>query len=120
MNRTIATSAENNVRDRARVLVIDDDASIRSLLVAVLKRNYLVVVANAHDSLVTLTGQETLPEDRRAWVEWSRGTTTPFAARREFMYPVFHRDKRWLDYVPFMPPVPNELPGKPNGLASQG
>lgn len=31
---------------RARVLVIDDDASVRSLLVAVLKRNYRVIVAN--------------------------------------------------------------------------
>lgn len=87
-------------------------------LIAALSDDYLVVVANAHDSLVTLTGQEQLPEDRRAWVEWSRGTTTPFAARREYTYPVFFRDKRWLDYVPFMPPVPNEIAGKPNGMAN--
>lgn len=85
-------------------------------LIAVLSDDDLIVVANAHDSLVTLTGQEQLPEDRRAWVEWSRSTETPFAARRDYMYPVFSRDKRWLDYVPFMPPVPNEISGKPAGM----
>lgn len=89
-------------------------------LITALSDDYLVVVANAHDSLVVLTGQEELPEDRRAWVVWSQGTTVPFAERREYTYPVFQRDKRWLDYVPFMPPVPNEIPGQPNGLASGG
>jgi hypothetical protein len=42
----------------------------------------------------------------------------PFAERREYVYPVFQRDKRWLDYVPFMPPVPNEIAGKPAGMTS--
>lgn len=94
------------------------EARVLQALITALSDDYLIVVANAHDSLVTLTGQESLPEDRRAWVEWARSTETPFAARREYMYPVFQRDKRWLDYVPFMPPVPNEIPGKPNGLAA--
>ena len=89
---------------------------VLSGLITALADDDLVVVANAHDSLISLTGQDQLPEDRRAWVEWSRASQTLFAQQREFMYPVFHRDKGWLDYVPFMPPVPNEISGKPNGL----
>jgi hypothetical protein len=87
-------------------------------LITALSDDFLVVVASAHSSLVTLTGQEQLPEDRRAWVEWSRGTKTPFADQREYTFPVFFRDKRWLDFVPFMPPVPNEIAGRPNGMSS--
>lgn len=61
MNRTITTSAESTSHNRARVLVIDDDASVRSLLVAVLKRNYLVVVAN--DGLSGFTKAKEYPPD---------------------------------------------------------
>jgi len=92
--------------------------AVLSGLITALADDDLVVVANAHASLMTLTGQDHLPEDRRAWVEWSRSTHSPFAHQREFVYPVFQRDKGWLDYVPFMPPVPNEIPGKPNGLTT--
>lgn len=94
------------------------DPRVLQALIAALSDDYLVVVTESHSSLVTLTGQEALPEDRRAWVEWSRGTTTPFADRREYLYPVFHRDKNWIDYLPFMPPVPNEIAGKPVGMTS--
>jgi HEAT repeat protein len=87
-------------------------------LITALADDYLVVVANAHASLVTLTGQSQLPEDRRAWVAWMQGSPEPFAARQEYVYPVFQRDKRWMDYVPFMPPVPNEIAGKPAGMTS--
>lgn len=56
VNATPADSAT-----RPRVLVIDDDASVRSLLTAVLQRNYQVVVAN--DGLAGFTkAKEFLPD----------------------------------------------------------
>lgn len=85
-------------------------------LIAALADDNLLVVANAHESLVTLTGREGTDEDRREWATWARHTREPFAGRREYVYPVFNRDKRWLDYLPFMPPVPNEVAGRPHGM----
>ncbi|MBX3406880.1 MAG: HEAT repeat domain-containing protein [Phycisphaeraceae bacterium] len=85
-------------------------------LIAALADDNLVVVANAHDSLVTLTGREGADEDRREWTAWAQQTREPFAGRREYLYPVFNRDKRWLDYLPFTPPVPNEVAGRPHGM----
>lgn len=85
-------------------------------LIAALADDNLVVVANAHDSLTTLTGRDDLEEDRRAWVDWARDVREPFSGRRAYAYPVFERDKRWLDYLPFMPAVPNEVAGKPQGM----
>ena len=43
-------------------------------------------------------------------------TREPFTFRREYVYPVFPRDKRWLDYMPFMPTVPNETAARPMGM----
>ncbi len=61
MTRPLPSSADNATRERARVLVIDDDASVRSLLVAVLKRNYLVMVAN--DGLSGFSKAKEFPPD---------------------------------------------------------
>ncbi len=45
MTTPTPTVSGNVARDRARVLVMDDDPSFRNLLMAVLRRNYIVAVA---------------------------------------------------------------------------
>jgi hypothetical protein len=88
-------------------------------LISALADDSLAVNRTAHESLRTLTGQDQLPPDRKAWVQWSSkdgpGATDPFAGQRAYVYPVFQREHRWLDYVPFMPPVPNETAAEPAG-----
>lgn len=86
-------------------------------LIAALADPSLVVNRTAHDSLRTLTGQDDLPAERKPWVKWAKDTKAPFAGRREYVYPVFSRDTRWLDYVPFVGgPIPNEIAAKPVGF----
>ncbi len=86
-------------------------------LIAALADPSLLVNKNAHDSLRTLTGNDSLPADRKPWVEWTKTTDKPFANRRPYVYPIFWREKRWLDYVPFMPAVPNETASTPVGFS---
>lgn len=85
-------------------------------LITALADDSLSVTNNAYESLRTLTGQDQLSDDRRDWVRWEHDTRTPFAGQRQYVYPVFQRDKRWLDYLPFMPAVPNEQAGNPEGM----
>jgi hypothetical protein len=75
----------------------------------------LSVNRSALQALRTLTGQD-LGLDRPAWVAWQQSTKTPFAARGIYLYPVFNRTKRIYEYIPFIPPPPNELEGTPTGL----
>lgn len=76
----------------------------------------LVVNKAALDSLKTLTGQE-FGADPRPWVKWSKETANPFALRTQYTYPVFNRDRDWLEYIPFVPQPPNETPASPAGLS---
>ena len=76
----------------------------------------LVVNRAAEKSLTILTGQE-LGDDRRAWLAWLEVTKEPFALRRPYFYPVFARDKTWIEYLPFVQPPPNEKTAKPAGMA---
>lgn len=85
-------------------------------LIQALGDDQLLVTESAYESLRTITGNDDLPDDQRAWVRWSQSTDAPFANRRDFQYPVFAREKRLIDWVPFMPPVPNEAPGRPAGM----
>lgn len=85
-------------------------------LVGALADNSLLVNTNALSSLRTLTGNEELPMERRAWVDWLKDTQTPFAHRQPYIYPVFWREKRWIDWIPFMPAVPNEQASTPAGF----
>lgn len=93
-------------------------ATNRSLqaLIAALADDHLVVTQSAHESLRTLTGHDELSDDRREWARWAQSTETPFAGQRDFTYPVFSREKRIIDFIPLMPPVPNEAPGRPAGM----
>ncbi|MCC6321982.1 MAG: HEAT repeat domain-containing protein [Phycisphaerales bacterium] len=88
-------------------------------LIAALADDQLAVSSAALSSLRTLTGNDLLTDDRKAWVKWLEGTREPFASRRPYYYPVFQRESVWLDYVPFVGgPVPNEQPAQPAGMPS--
>lgn len=92
--------AENRVL-QALVAGVDDDA--------------LVVNTAARRSLFVLTGQD-FGDDQRAWLTFIRDTPNPFAQRGEYLYPVFSRDKYWYEYIPLIPPPPNETPAAPAGM----
>jgi HEAT repeat protein len=65
-------------------------------------------------SLRTLTGQE-LGDDVGAWVEWMRSVDDPFAEGLPYEYPVFNRDKRFVEWImPWLQP-PNEVAAAPVG-----
>lgn len=86
-------------------------------LVAALLDEQLVVQRAAQRSLETLTGQE-LGDEPGPWVRWSErvGTGGVFAGAREYEYPYFQRDLYLWEYIPLVPPPPNEEPGRPAGL----
>jgi hypothetical protein len=84
-------------------------------LIAALGDDRLAVTAAAAQSLRTLTGQD-FGDDRARWFDWAAAASEPFAGQRPYTYPVFARDKSWLEHIPFWPPPPNEEPARPVGL----
>lgn len=90
-------------------------------LIAALADSSLLVNTNAYDSLKTLTGQDQLPPDRRTWTAWLKDSKSPFASRRAYVFPVFWREHRWLDYIPIIGgPPPNETASTPAGFPDLG
>lgn len=89
---------------------------VRGLIAALADRR-LAVNSGTLESLRTLTGQD-FGYDRRAWLDWFGASKTPFAARSVFIYPVFHRDRRLIEYIPFVPQPPNEIAAQPAGVAA--
>lgn len=84
-------------------------------LTAALGDRDLAVNEAALRSLRTLTGQD-FGDDLRAWVAWKKRTPELFAAQRPYVYPVFYRDKTWLEtIIPLWVP-PNEIAASPAGL----
>lgn len=67
-------------------------------------------------SLETLTGQ-TFGLDFIAWQQWIESSGQWFADAQTYTYPVYSRNRRWFEYLPWMPPPPNETPATPIGLA---
>ncbi len=96
--------AENRVLEKL-ITTLDDPA--------------LIVNQGALRSLRTLTGED-LGEDRRDWSRWSQQTREPFVHQGAYTYPVFSRDKRLIEWLPFMPPPPNETAGQPVGMPPVG
>ncbi len=87
-------------------------------LIAATRDESLAVNRAAVASLRILTGQD-LGLDHEAWVAWrdSAGTSDAmFRARTLYLYPAFRRSKRWWEYLPLIPPPPNEVPATPAGL----
>ncbi|MFG0283157.1 MAG: HEAT repeat domain-containing protein [Phycisphaerales bacterium JB039] len=75
----------------------------------------LAVNTAAASSLRYLTGQD-LGTSIRAWDTWGAQASDLFAGQLEYRYPIFQRDRRLLEYVPFWPPPPNEDAAAPAGL----
>lgn len=76
---------------------------------------YLSVNLAAQQSLHTLTGED-FGLDRNAWVRWYDKTKNVFANRQPYVYPVFERDRKFWEYIPFVPQPPNESAGPPAGM----
>lgn len=76
----------------------------------------LIVNRNAARSLETLTGQE-FGLDRRAWGTWyAEAGGSVFAGRTAYLYPAFERDRKIIEYLPFLPQPPNEPSARPVGM----
>lgn len=71
-------------------------------------------------SLRTLTGQD-FGMDRVAWRNWLEKSPDPFRARIAYVYPVFRRDRSFIEHIPFVPGPPNEPEGAgPAGMPGIG
>lgn len=91
------------------------ESRVVEALIAALRDESLGVNRAALESLRILTGQD-LGLDHAAWVDWRAGATDLFAGRTLYTYPVFNRSKSWVEYLPFVPPPPNEVSAPPAGL----
>ncbi|CAN5819585.1 hypothetical protein BH11PLA1_BH11PLA1_23110 [soil metagenome] len=85
-------------------------------LIGALSDDSLIVNTAARQSLGTLLGTDQ-GEDGAAWLAWVDAHKDLFAARKQYVYPYFERDKYWYEFIPLVPPPPNELPGTPAGMA---
>ncbi len=90
------------------------NAVFEALKKALRDRSLAVNVAAA-ESLRYLTGQD-FGASIAAWERWGARTADRFAGQLEYHYPVFHRDRRLLEYIPLVPPPPNEQSATPAGL----
>ena len=84
-------------------------------LIASLNDPSLAVNHSTILALRTLTGQD-FGIETRAWLDWYDATDDLFAARTTYTYPAFERNKRLLEYLPFIPPPPNETASTPVGM----
>lgn len=88
-------------------------------LIEALDDRHLRINRNARLGLRTLTGQD-FGFDRPVWQTWYQDCyadgTNPFVARSAYIYPVFKRDRQLLEYLPFVPPPPNEEAATPVGF----
>jgi len=91
------------------------DSVVLQSLIATLADRHLRVVRNARASLQTLTGQD-FGLDRAAWSGWVGSVDDPFAGRTPYVYPVYERDRRLFEFIPFVPPPPNEQASTPEGF----
>lgn len=91
------------------------EARVVQALIAALADSRLAVNHAVRHSLVTLTGQD-FNVDRRAWLDWYDSTRDLFAGQQPYVYPAFRRGKRPYEYLPFIPPPPNETASTPVGL----
>jgi hypothetical protein len=105
---------ETNVQARAsaaRALGQYQQPRVAQALISAIGERNLAVNQNALESLRILTG-ENFGYDDRAWLKWLNGTKEPFANGAAYTYPVFERDKKFVEWIlPFIPGPPNETPG---------
>ncbi|MEZ6234248.1 MAG: HEAT repeat domain-containing protein [Phycisphaerales bacterium] len=89
-------------------------------LIASLEDRTLAVNHASLESLRILTGQD-FGYDRRAWSTWAQASNdTLFASAGQYTYPVFNRPRKLIEWLPFIPPPPNEQTGVPEGTPIGG
>jgi hypothetical protein len=91
------------------------EARVLQTLIAAVDDSDLAVNRSALISLKTLTGQD-FGYSRAGWLAWVSSVQDPFVGRGEYVYPVFQRRHRLYEYLPFVPPPPNETPAAPAGM----
>jgi HEAT repeat protein len=103
-------------REAALALAQYREPRVIDALITSLDDESVAVNFGVRDALRMLTGQD-LGLARRDWQAWYRATETPFAAATGYTFPVFNREKRIWEYVPFVPQPANETPALPAGLS---
>ena len=112
----VPAEADPEVRARAAdALGQYAESRVVEALIGSLADRSLAVNLSTRRALSTLTGQD-FAFDRRDWLDWYDSVDDPFAARRPYTYPVFQRDKKFVEYLPFVPGPPNEPESTPVGL----
>lgn len=112
----VPAEADPEVRARAAdALGQYAEPRVVEALIGGLADRSLAVNLSTRRALSTLTGQD-FAFDRRDWLDWYDSADDPFAARRPYTYPVFQRDKKFIEYFPFVPGPPNEPESTPVGL----
>lgn len=91
---------------------------VRALIAALADESFLVT-STARRSLRTLTGQD-FGVDRKAWSAWNEGTQDTFAARSVYRFPGYERDRKTIEYLPFVPQPPRQAPSVPVGMPPPG
>lgn len=90
---------------------------VQALISSLTERN-LSVNESALASLKTLTGQD-FGYDAKAWLSWTRSAgTAQFDGGTAYSYRIFERDRFWYEWLPFVPPPPNETAGLPIGATA--
>jgi len=84
-------------------------------LIGALADPRLMVNDRVRHALLVLTGQD-FGLDRAAWLAWYNDTEDLFTGAQLYTYPVFNRQKKIIEYLPFVPPPPNETSSTPVGL----
>lgn len=118
----VVRRGEGDIQVRAEACTaLGQYAEIRVInaLIEAVDDDHLVVNKAARASLKTLTGQD-FGDERRPWVTWLKGASEPFAGGTPYVYPAFNRGKFWYEYIPFVPPPPNEEVASPAGYAQAG
>jgi len=115
--RNISMASENAAQVRVEAVVAlgqYEEPYVVDALISALDDSSLVVHRAAIRSLRILTGQD-FGDDPTAWLRWRQTTKDMFLAGEVYEYPVFTRSKLWWEYVPLVPPPPNEEPARPAG-----
>lgn len=118
VNRMQIENEENELvrAEAARALGQYAQPYVVDALIASLDDPNLGVNEASRSSLRTLTGQD-FGTDIAAWVDWVGNSADLFAARAAYVFPAFYREKRWIEYLPFLPEPPNETASLPVGMS---
>jgi len=116
---TVLRDQEENVDVRVAAAVAlgqyPGDLPFQGLVGALLARELSVNIA-ARGSLVRITGVDQGSEPR-PWLEWyARAADAAFNSPQEFRYPVYVRDRSWIEQLLFWIPFVREQSAPPIGL----